>query len=520
MTADTPRSRKPLLLAALGLLVVIAAALFTPWFFGVERRTQRVSAVEAPYPLTFPDDFAFGVATAAQQIEHQQPSDWTAFENRALAEGLTGTGDKPGQAKPGHIHHLDRYPAEIRRKKVDFDRRFPDDFAELAALSISHYRFSISWSRLFPRPGMTAPDPAGVDFYRQVVGALKIHGLTPHVTLFHFSSPAWFWDEVDGQRGWERPDAMQRWSQFVDAAIEAIGPEVADWCTLNEPMVFVYNGYLEGLFPPLEQRAGPPAVAPVVHRLLEAHAIAYHKLHAAAKARGDTVRVGLTQHTRAFDPWRTWAPLDRVAAGFVQQAFIWDMLDAIESGTYAMTDTDYRADIEGLKGTQDYVGINYYGRFYVQMDLGDMAAGPIIHSHDPSDPDELESDLDWAIHPIGLSDVLLEAHRRYGKPIQILENGLADARDGDERRQLFLVSHLREVWHAMNAHGVDIDGYFHWSHMDNFEWAEGFGPRFGLFAVDYTNDFARTPRPSALLYQRIIEGGITEEMWQAYADKL
>ncbi len=522
MTDAAPRARKRIVLLVLaGLSAVVAVVLFTPWFIGVQRQSQVVSAVDAPYPLTFPDDFAFGVAVAAQHVEHQQPSDWTAFEKRVIAEGLTGTGDKPGQAKPGHIHDLDKYPEEVRRKKVDFDSRFADDFAELAALGLNSYRFSISWARLFPRPGMTAPDPAGVDFYRQVVGALKVHGLTPHVTLFHFSSPAWFWDEVDGKRGWERADAMQHWGQFVDAVIEAIGGEVTDWCTLNEPMVFVFNGYLEGVFPPLEQRAGPPAVAHVVHRLLEAHAIAYAKLHAAANARGQAnIRVGITQHTRAFEPWRNWAPLDRIAAGFVRQAFIWDVLDAIESGTYTMTDTDYRAEIEGLKGSQDYVGINYYGRFYVEMDATNMAAGPIIHSHDPRDPDELESDLDWAIFPKGFADVLLEAHRRYAKPILILENGLADAQAGDTRRQIFIVSHLREIWHVMNAHGVDIDGYFHWSHLDNFEWAEGFGPRFGLFAVDYARDFARTARPSAQLYQRIIEDGITEEMWQAYGSKL
>lgn len=514
-------SRRRIVLLVVALVAAaLALVLFTPWFVGAERQRTVYSPAVGPYPLTFPDDFAWGVAVAAQQVEHQQPSDWTAFERRAVAEDLTGTGDRPGVAKPGHIHDLTKYPAEVRQKKTDFDRLFADDFARLAAMGLNSYRFSISWSRLFPRPGMTAPDPAGVDFYLQVIAAAKTHGLTPHLTLFHFSSPEWFWAEVDGRRGWERADALEHWSRFVDAVVEAFGGEVSDWCTLNEPMVYVFNGYLEGVFPPLERRAGPPAVAPVIHRLLEAHAIAYGKLHADARRRGKAIRVGLTQHTRAFEPWRNRAPLDRIGAAFVQQAFIWDVLDAIESGTYAMTDTDYRVDIDGLKGSQDYVGINYYGRFYVQMDATDLARGPIIHSHDPSDPDELESDLDWAIFPKGFADVLLEAHRRYGKPILILENGLADAQADDRRRQLYLVSHLREVWHVMQAHGVDIDGYFHWSHLDNFEWAEGFGPRFGLFAVDYTDDFARRPRPSAKLYQQIIEGGISEEMWKRYGSML
>ena len=192
-----------------------------------------------------------------------------------------------------------------------------------------------------------------------------------------------------------------------------------------------------------------------------------------------------------------------------------DVLDAIESGTYAMTDTDFKQDIPALAGTQDYIGINYYGRFFVEVNLGDIGR-PIIHPSDPSDPEETRSDLGWAIHPKGFGDILIEAHQRYKKPIQILENGLADAAADDHLRQTFLVTHLRELWRVMNEHGVPIDGWFYWSHLDNFEWAEGFGPRFGLFAVDYDRDFTRTPRPSAKLYQRIIEEGVTADMWAKY----
>lgn len=507
--------KRALALALAILLLGVAVVLFTPWFIGVERATARYGDLDAEPPYRFPDTFMWGVATAAQQIEHQQPSDWTAFENAAVADGRTGTGETPGQARPGHIHHLDQMPPDVRRKKTDFDTRFAADFARLADLGVNAYRFSISWSRLFPRPDMTEPDPAGVDFYRQLLGALKTHGLTPHVTLFHFSTPEWFWQETGGRRGWERADAMDHWRRYVDAVVAHFGADVRDWSTLNEPMVYVYNGYLEGIFPPLERRAAPIDVAPVIHRLLEAHALAYQAIHRAAAERGGSARVGLTQHTRAFEPWSNTDPLDRIAAGFVRQIFIWDILDAIESGTYTMTDTDYRADVPALAGTQDYIGINYYGRFYVDAHLTDLDH-PTIRPHDPRDPDETQSDLGWAIHPKGFGDILIEAHQRYKKPIQILENGLADAAADDHLRQTFLVTHLREIWRAMNEHDIPIDGYFHWSHLDNFEWAEGFGPRFGLFAVDYQNDFARTPRPSAALYGRIIRHGVTAAMWQKY----
>ena len=192
-------------------------ALFTPWIFGETRGAQTASSVEAPFPLVFPDDFDWGVAVAAQHVEHQQPSDWTAFERRVIRESKTGTGDQPGQAKPGHIRDLDQYSAEVRRKKVDFDNRYESDFAELANLGLNSYRFSLSWARLFPDADMTDPDPAGVKFYQDVIAAAKANGLKPHVSLFHFSTPEWFWEEQGGKRGWERHDALSHWGRYVEA---------------------------------------------------------------------------------------------------------------------------------------------------------------------------------------------------------------------------------------------------------------------------------------------------------------
>ena len=224
-------------IALISVLALAGAALFTPWLFGEARGKQTASQLEAPYPLTFPDDFAWGVAVAAQHVEHQQPSDWTAFERRVIREGKTGTGDQPGQAKPGHIRDLDKYSEEVRQKKVDFDGRYADDFKELANLGLNSYRFSLSWARLFPRADMTEPDPDGVAFYRDVIAAAKANGLEPHVSLFHFSTPEWFWEEQSGQRGWERPDALTHWRRYVEAVSELLGPEIDYWCTLNEPMV-------------------------------------------------------------------------------------------------------------------------------------------------------------------------------------------------------------------------------------------------------------------------------------------
>ena len=288
--------------ATFAIALALGIMLFTPWLMGVDRGSETASSIEALYPLTFPQDFAWGVAVAAQHVEHQQPSDWTAFERRVISEGKTGTGNKPGEAKPGHIRDLDKVSEEVRLKKVDFDTRYASDFEALAALGLNSYRFSLSWARLFPRANMTEPDPEGVAFYKDVIAAAKANGLTPHVSLFHFSTPEWFWEEWQGKRGWERSDALAHWNRYVSAVSTLLGPDIDFWCTLNEPMVYVLWGYMEGIFPPLEQRAAPVAVAPVVAQLLKAHASAYQILHRDAAARGQSISVGLTQHTRAFEP--------------------------------------------------------------------------------------------------------------------------------------------------------------------------------------------------------------------------
>jgi beta-glucosidase len=249
---------------------------------------------------------------------------------------------------------------------------------------------------------------------------------------------------------------------------------------------------------------------------LKAHALTYRLVHEHGDANNQQHMVGIAKHTRAFEPMRNWAPLDRLSAASIDQAFIWDFLDAIDTGVLKITNTDYQAFIPGLMGSQDYIGINYYGRYYVESDIFDPT-NPQIHFNDPADATEMLSDLHWAIYPHGFYTVLTETHRRYGLPIFVLENGMADGQMNDDRRQRFLVTHLREIWNAINYGGADIRGHMHWSFIDNFEWAEGFTARFGLVNIDYENNFKRTPRASAEIYTEIIKNqGISQELWRRF----
>ena len=173
--------------------------------------------------------------------------------------------------------------------------------------------------------------------------ALEKNHLTPAVTLFHFATPNWLWEVKNGKRGWERDDALLHFERFVRVVTKNFGGRARLWCTLNEPMVYVYSGYLDGTFPPFERRGGPEHVISLIEQLLRAHALAYAILKEDAQKRNILIEVGFAHHTRAFEPLRPWHPLDRVVARIIEQAFIWDFSDAVSSGVLTVTNTSYRA---------------------------------------------------------------------------------------------------------------------------------------------------------------------------------
>ena len=213
--------RVKILLGAAGIVTLLAPALIYPWF-GARRLSPTRSPSELPPPYTLPPDFLWGTATAAYQVENTQNDDWADFEREVLKhrrfEQLA-----PGQAKSGHIHNLGDYPPEVLAKKTDFDARMDSDLALAAKMKHNSYRFSISWSRLYPTAEQTEPDAAGLAYYQHLFDALERHHLTPMVTLFHFASPSWLWQERGGKRGWERDDALMHFERFVRAVVQHFG---------------------------------------------------------------------------------------------------------------------------------------------------------------------------------------------------------------------------------------------------------------------------------------------------------
>ena len=485
-------------IAAAGLVLLVA------WLYLATPSRSEVTVTAGPTSevLHFPEGFYWGAALSGHQAETAQASDWSAFESEVVRNQRFEAGAAYGTTRPGHIRDFGRWSIDVRTHKSAFDTHYVEDIAAAHDMGLNALRVSVEWARLFPRADMTAPASDGIDYYERLFAEMRRQGITPFVTLFHYVSPEWFFEpDASGRRGWERADALEHWQRFVAAVAEHFVPAVRDFCTLNEPMVYLYSGYIDGVYPPLERRTDAAAAADVYAALLSAHALAYRRLHRAGDAHGVRVNVGITQATQAFAPLRNWHPADRAITALVEQAWNWDFFDAIASGHMRIAASGIDRAIDGLAGTQDYVGINYYTRVYIEGHVAHPTQ-PTVLFRDPGRPDEPTNEMGWTVYPRGLYELLTQASQRYRRPVYILENGTADAALDDVGRQAYLRAHVREVWLAIQ-HGVDVRAYVEWSLLDNFEWVDGFGPRLGLIAVDYEDGFKRTPRRSAALYGEI-----------------
>lgn len=468
----------------------------------------------------FPAGFLWGSATAPYQIEGGlDRTDWAQWERM-----------------PGRILNGDR--------ANDGPRSFTQFEAELDALVATHqnaYRLGFDWSRIFPtraqwdrcaaartRPladFMTecraAADPQGVAYYHRVLDAMAARRLVPMVTLYHFVLPDYLHDLAQpyDTQGWVRDgivDDFAAWSRFAGAEY---GRKVDWWITLNEPLVIAAGGYVQNVFPP-----GAPLnfdrVRHLVTNMIRGHARSYDALHEAdtfavagnadagvGGTGGRPALVSIATHNRVFRAERPGNEADEAGAratayinnDLFMNAIVAGDLDADADGTLTGP-TDVRND-PTLRARADYIGLNYYGLTLVHG----LPTLPILRGF----PQQVslntplpKSDLDWDLYPQGFLLVMREL-RRFNLPVVITENGLADG--SGTNRPRFLAEHLAIVARAIRE-GVDVRGYFHWSIIDNFEWAEGFCPRFGLYRVDYADPARRrTPTPAADTLRRIID---------------
>lgn len=429
----------------------------------------------------FPSSFLFGTAAAATQVEgHCTTSDWWDFAQ------------EPGRVKGGDAPH----PA------CDVWNRFEDDIGLHRQIGANAHRLSVEWARIEPEPGHW--DLEALERYRRMIGALRDASIEPVVTLHHFTLPRW----VAREGGLLNPDYPIRFERFVSRVLECLGDLVVRWVTINEPNVVATMGYLLGVFPPATR---DPRKAIRAHEaLIEAHARAYRAIHSLAGRRGWNAQVGVAHHLRIMEPSRANHPGDRMATRVLEEAFNQAFLRAICGGPVPFGERALMA-LSGARrvdarGTQDFLGINYYGRDRAR--LSTSAREFFVRREVPRGAEV--SDLGWEVYPEGLGELLRTWGRATKLPIYVTENGIADSRDA--QRPSFLVRHLGQIADALRE-GIDVRGYFHWTLLDNFEWAEGYAPRFGLYEVDSATQ-ARKARPSVEVFRRITKScQIDESMW-------
>ena len=398
-------------------------------------------STEGPLGAGLPRGFLLGTATASHQVEGGNVNDWTDWEASTFPDG-----------RP-HIH--DR---SVSGDAVDSYRQFAADLALMKRLGANAYRLSIEWSRLEPDEDVWREDVAAT--YASWMAQLRACGIEPMVTLHHFTLPRW----VAARGGWMSDATLGAFEAFAGRVATALGSQVDLWCTVNEPNVQAVQGYIKGIWPP--GKTDQKLAVEVLARLIEAHARAARALRekdqADADGDGKATRIGIAHHVRVFQP-ASRSPLDGLVAGFSDHFFNESILEAVQTGRIRLSlpgVVDIDRQVPDLKGSFDYLGLNYYSRDYVRADLKDPAL-----SQQFTPPERPKNDLGWDIYPEGLY-LFLKRYAALGLPIYVTENGMAD-KAGD-RRPLFLRQHLRALERAARE-GVDVRGYFHWSLLDNFE---------------------------------------------------
>jgi beta-glucosidase len=439
----------------------------------------------SPHDGVFPPGFVWGAATSAYQVEGAATADgrresiWDRFSH---TPGRTRGGDT-GDVADDHYH------------------RVRDDVALMAELGLGAYRFSIAWPRVLP-DGRGVVNAAGLDFYDGLVDELAGRGIAAFVTLYHWDLP----QGLEDAGGWPSRSTADAFATFADVVARRLGDRVAAFITINEPWCVANLGYRTGVHAP--GRTEPDAALAAAHHVLLAHGLAVEAIRAAAPG----VPVGITLNFEPKHP-ATGHPLDLEAALVEHDHFNRWFLDPIvgrpypEDGARAWgwrRDEVRPGDDAVIARPIDFLGVNYYTRRIVRSPLlppvGDLRSAD-------------RTSLDWEVYPEGLGEILDFVRSRTGDlPLYVTENGAAfdDGPDPleDPARVRYLRRHLGVALDRIGA-GVPLRGYFVWSLLDNFEWAEGYAARFGIAHVDFATGRRRV-RDSGRFWARLARTGRLE----------
>jgi beta-glucosidase len=438
---------------------------------------------------TFPADFKWGVATSAYQIEGAWNEDgkgesiWDRFSHLPFR---VRNGDH-GDITCDHYHHM------------------KEDLALMRDLGIRAYRFSTAWSRVLP-DGYGQVNRKGLDFYDKLVDQLVEHGIQPVCTLYHWDLP----QAIQEQGGWANRDTTDWYAEYARLMFNRLGDRVNFWVTQNEPWVVAFLGHGQGLMAP--GLADTSLAYQVVHHLLLSHAKALQVF----RTGGFTGEIGIAVDIEDTHP-ASGGEADIEACQRYTDHYAWICTEPIFKGVYPAKLMEWLGptapkvmdgDLNLIHQPLDFLGINYYRGVEVKFDPdGGILKCGIRHLSAPMNG---YTDMGWGIYPSGLHSVLLKLKGRYDNPkVFVTENGCAapDSLDQngsirDWQRVDYLRAHLSAAHEAIQE-GANLQGYFHWSFMDNFEWAHGYSQRFGLVYIDFSTR-KRIPKDSFKWYQAVI----------------
>ncbi|KAK6261908.1 hypothetical protein QUC31_007724 [Theobroma cacao] len=473
----------------------------------------------------FPRDFVFGASTAAAQIEGSTtfggrgPSVWDEFVRKF----------------PDRI--IDKSNLEVA---IDSYKRYKEDALALKDLGVDAYRFSIPWTRILPDGSLSGGiNQEGINHYNSLINELVKHGIKPFVTLFHFDSPEALEEKYGG---FLNRTIVKDFKDYAEICFKTFGDRVKNWITINEPLVIAKFGYGLGMAPPgrcSDRKACPAGNAATepyiaVHNLLLAHATVarlYKEKYQAAQGG----QIGLSLVGQYYEPYSNTL-FDRVAAKRAMDFELGWFMEPLVRGEYPLSMRRLVKDRlpvfsakekELVKGSFDFIGINYYTARYAKNIQINPQAAPISYSADQHVNATVDKDgvligpsaggsMFIYVYPKGLYKILKFMTKHYNKnlTIYITENGFTEKNDdsipihqaiNDQPRIEFVQKHLQQLRRAINI-DVNVKGYFYWSLFDDFEWTEGFSVRYGLYYVDYKNNLKRIPKKSATWYHDFVKG--------------
>ena len=455
-----------------------------------------------PENKMFPRDFKWGTATSSYQIEGaptaggKGPSVWDTFSH---IEGKINNGDT-GDTACDHYH------------------LWRDDIGLLKKLGVNAYRFSISWPRIFPTGKENEPNQIGLDFYSRLVDALLENQITPFITLNHWDIP----QGLEDIGGWTERDIVHEFVKYSYHVSKHLGDRVRNWITHNEPWCVSYLGYIEGHKPPGLINKWSKSLA-TAHHLLLSHGMAIPEIRNNSKQS----EIGITLNLNTAIP-ASGSTYDEDACRFFDGQFNRLYLNPLYNNEYPDDVFEYlktkslisesdlnfikQGDLNIISTKTDFLGVNYYSRAVIRNEEIDEK------NNLPRNVDMgPKTDFGWEIYPPGIYDLLMRLKKEYKvQNIYITENGCSysdgpnsEGKINDKRRIEYYRSHLTELKRAIED-GAPCNGYFAWSLMDNFEWAQGFSQRFGLIWVDFET-LERIPKDSYYWYKKYISANGLDE---------